>query len=117
MAAMPYPCYEAGAAVWLTSVIAPAQYSLKESIISVIGGVLFLHAIQFLYSSEYILHHLMSRRPMSMMLQSSISADEEARWEPQSAAIHCRFSSQSSVVVLPYFVMNQSVKCSLAALN
>ena len=26
----------------------------------------------------------------------------------QSAAIHCRFSSQSSVVVLPYFVMNQS---------
>jgi len=29
----------------------------------------------------------------------------------QSAAIRCRFSSQSSVVVLPYFVMNQSNMC------
>ena len=29
----------------------------------------------------------------------------------QSAAICCRFSSRSSVVVLPYFVMNQSNIC------
>ena len=29
----------------------------------------------------------------------------------QSAAIHCRFSSRSSVVVLPYFVRNQSNMC------
>ena len=29
----------------------------------------------------------------------------------QSAAIRCRFSSLSSVVVLPYFVMNQSNMC------
>ena len=41
MAAMPYPCCEAGTAVWLTSAIALAQYSLKESIVSTIGGVSF----------------------------------------------------------------------------
>jgi hypothetical protein len=29
----------------------------------------------------------------------------------QSAAIRCQFSSQSPVVVLPYFVMNQSNMC------
>jgi hypothetical protein len=52
MAAMPYPCCEAGAAVWLTSAIASAQYSLKESIVSAIGGVSFSRAIQFLYSSR-----------------------------------------------------------------
>ena len=39
-----------------TSAITSAQYSLKESIVSAIGGVLFSRAIQFLYSSEYIPH-------------------------------------------------------------
>jgi hypothetical protein len=72
MAAMPYPCCEAGAAVWLTSVIMLVQYSLKESIVSLIGGISFSRAIQFLYSSEYIPHCLMARRPMSMTSRSSI---------------------------------------------
>ena len=60
MTVMPYPWFAAGIAVWLTSVIAPAQYSLKESIVSTIGGVSFSCAIQFLYSSEYIPHRLMT---------------------------------------------------------
>ena len=72
MAAMPYPSCEAVAAVWLTSAIALAQYSLKESIVSLIGGVSFSRAIQFLYSSEYIPHRLMTRRLMSMTSRSSI---------------------------------------------
>jgi hypothetical protein len=55
IAAMPYPCCKAGAVVWLTSVIALAQYSLKESIVLTIGGLSFSRAIQFLYCSEYIL--------------------------------------------------------------
>jgi hypothetical protein len=38
MAAMPYPWFAAGIDVWLTSEIAAAQYSLKESIVSTIGG-------------------------------------------------------------------------------
>jgi len=58
MANMLYPCCKAGAAVWLTSAIASVQCSLKESIVSTIGGVSFSHAIQFLYSSEYIPHRL-----------------------------------------------------------
>ena len=58
MAAMPYPCCEAGAAVLLTSAIVSAQYSLKESIVLAIGGVSFSHAIQFLYSLENILRRL-----------------------------------------------------------
>jgi len=72
MAAMPYPCCEAGTAVLLTSAIALAQYSLKESMVSTLGGVSFSRAIQFLYSLEYIPHRLITRRPMSMTLQSSI---------------------------------------------
>jgi hypothetical protein len=72
MAAIPYPCCEAGTAVWLTSAIAPAQYSLKELIVLMIGGVLFLGAIQFLYSLVYIPHHLMTHMPMSMMSRLTI---------------------------------------------
>ena len=72
MAAMPYPCCKAGAAVWLTSVIVSAQYYLKESIVSAIGRVSFSRAIQFLYSSEYIPHRLITRRLMSMTSRSSI---------------------------------------------
>jgi hypothetical protein len=72
MVAMPYPWCEAGAAVWLTSAIALAQYSLKESIVSLIVGVSFWRAIQFLYYLEYIPHRLMMRRPMSMTSRSSI---------------------------------------------
>ena len=66
MVTMPYPCFEAGTAVWLTSAIASAQYSLKESIVSMIGGLLFSRAIKFLFSLEYIPHRLMTRWPMSM---------------------------------------------------
>ena len=45
IAVMPYPCCEAGAAVWLTSASALAQYSLKESIVSLIGGDSFSREI------------------------------------------------------------------------
>jgi len=41
MAAMPYPCCETGAAVWLASAIPLAQYSLKKLIVSTIVGVSF----------------------------------------------------------------------------
>jgi hypothetical protein len=37
-----YPCCKAKTAVWLTSAIASAQYSLKELIVSMIGGTAFL---------------------------------------------------------------------------
>ncbi len=47
MAAIPYPCCKAGTAVWLSSAIALAQYSLKESIISTIGGTAFSCEISF----------------------------------------------------------------------
>ena len=67
MVAMKYPFCEAGAAVWLTSAMASTQYSLKELLILTIGGLSISCAIQFLYSSEYIPHRLMTRRPMSMM--------------------------------------------------
>jgi hypothetical protein len=49
-----------------------AQYSLKELIVSVMGGDLFSRAIQILYFLEYIPHLLMMRRPMLMTLRSSI---------------------------------------------
>ena len=57
MVTMPYPCCEAGTAVWLISAIASAQ---------MIGGLLFSRAIKFLNSLEYIPHRLMTRWPMSM---------------------------------------------------
>ena len=66
MTVISYPRFVAGIAVWLTSVIAADHYSLKESIVLTIGGVSFSRAIQFLYSSEYIPHRLMTCRPMSM---------------------------------------------------
>ncbi len=72
MTFIPYPWFVAGIAVWLTSEIVAAQYSLKESIVSTIGGDSFSCAIQFLYSLEYIPHRLMTRRPMSMTSRSSI---------------------------------------------
>jgi hypothetical protein len=50
----------------LTSAIVSAQYSLQESIVLAIGGVSFTRGIQFLYSSDYIPHRLMARRPMSV---------------------------------------------------
>ena len=67
MMVMPDPWFVAGIAVWLTSVIAADQYSLKELITSTIGRVSFSHVIQFLYSLEYIPHRLMTCRLMSMM--------------------------------------------------
>ncbi len=50
MTVMPYPWFTAWIAVCLTSVIAAAQYSLKELIVSTIGGVLFSPTIQYLFS-------------------------------------------------------------------
>ena len=45
MTVISYPWIAAGIAVWLTSVIAADQYSLKESIVLTIGGVSFSRTI------------------------------------------------------------------------